>query len=217
MVKLVCLDRDGTINEDNNYYLGSSPLWKEQINFLEGVVEGIKKLNSFPDTEVFITTNQSGVALAEPRFKDLTEERMHEVNKSIVNLLYENGAKIRGYFACPFVNTKYVKKVKTREWSVFTKYIKDSCNDWKPNIGMLQKCAENLGYYLRDVDLYVIGDRNSDVEMGLNGGGKGILIASPKTIELGDVEKVKILQEKNPQRVFVAKNFLDAVNYVAHN
>ncbi len=39
---LVFSDRDGTINEDSNYYLGSHPLWKDQVRILEGVIDGIK-------------------------------------------------------------------------------------------------------------------------------------------------------------------------------
>ena len=213
-MKLVCLDRDGTINEDDNYYLGSSHSWKKQVRILEGVVEGIKKLNTFPETEVFIITNQSGVALAEKRFTELTEERMHEVNQYILNLLSKQGAKVRGYFACPFVDTKYVEKVKKRGWKVHQKYIQDMHPDLKPNIGMLEKCARTLGYSLKEVELYVIGDRSSDVELGLGGGGKGILVSSQKTIELGDLNKVKKLQEKHPKKVFIASDFLDATNYV---
>lgn len=214
MVKLVCLDRDGTINEDNNYYLGSSPSWKAQVKLLEGVVKGIRKLNSLPETEVFIVTNQAGVAYAEPKFAELTEERMHEVTKYIINLLASQGARVRGYFACPFVDTKYVEKVKAKGMRINSKYVRDGHPDLKPNTGMLEKCAKNLGYSLKEVDLYVIGDRASDVELGLNGKGKGILVSSQKTVELEDVDKVKRLQEKNPGRVFIAKNFLEAVNYV---
>ncbi len=214
MIKLVCLDRDGTINEDNNYFLGSSPSWREQVKILEGVVEGIKKLNSFPQTEVFIVTNQSGVALAGRRFEELTEERMHEVNRYVINLLANQGARVRNYFTCPFVDIKYLEKVKARSWSVHQYYVRDRYPDLKPNIGMLEKCAKSLGCSLNEAELYVIGDRSSDVEFGLNGGGKGILVSSKKTIELGDVDKVRKLQERNPQRVFIATNFLDAINYV---
>lgn len=214
MIKLICLDRDGTINEDKDYYLGSSSLWKNQIKILEGVVEGIKKLNKLSQTEIFIITNQSGVALAEPQFAELNEERMHEVNKYIIDILKKQGAKINGYFACPFVDFKYVNNVKSRGWKVNPNYIIDGHNDLKPNTGMLNKCVDSIGCKLNEVDLYVIGDRYSDVILGLNGGGKGILIISQKTHELGDIDKVKLLQEKYPNRVFIAKSFLDAVNFI---
>lgn len=213
MIKLVCLDRDGTINEDDNFYLGSAPTWRSQVKILEGVVEGIKKLNSV-SAEVFIITNQSGVALAEPRFAELDEERMHKVNRYIMRLLAIQGAKVRGYFACPFVDNKYAEKVKKRGWIVHPQYIQDGHPDLKPRIGMLERCAGTMGCSLSEVDLYVIGDRSSDVELGLNGGGRGILVGSQKTVELGDADRVAKLQEKNPGRVFIARNFLDATSYV---
>ncbi len=173
-----------------------------------------KKLNAQPQTEVFIITNQSGVAIADARFAKLDEKRMHEVNQYIIELLARQGAKIRGYFACPFVDMKYAEKVKLKGWRVHQKYIQDRHPDLKPNIGMLKKCAETLGFSLNKLDLYVIGDRSSDIKLGLNGGGTGILVTSPKTIELGDLDEVKKLQEKNHNRVFIAESFLEAVNFV---
>lgn len=217
MKNLVCLDRDGTINEDNNYYLGSSDNWRDQVTFLEGVVEGIKRLNSLPQTEVFIITNQSGVALQGDQFDNLTEERMHEVNRHIIELLSEQGAHVRGYFACPFVDEAYVKKAQNKGRNVHQEYIDNQCRDLKPNIGMLEKCAQQLGASLQELELYVIGDRISDVQLGLNGGGKGILVASQKTIELGDVEKSKRLQEENSSRIYIANSFNEAANYVKRN
>ncbi len=215
MIKLVGLDRDGTINEDNNYYLGSSSNWKEQVKILEGVVEGITKLNSLPKTKVFIVTNQSGVALTGPKFAELTEKRMHEVNEYVIELLSKQGAKVQGYFACPFVDNKYVKKVREKGWRVNPDYVKERHPDRKPNIGMLERCAESLGYCLDKLEVYTIGDRFSDVGMGLNAGGRGILLSSPKNIELGDVKKAKKSQKLNPGRIFIARDFLDATSYIS--
>ena len=63
MYTLVFSDRDGTINLDKNFYLGSSSNWREQVSFLDGVVDGIKLINQIPNSRFFILTNQSGVAL----------------------------------------------------------------------------------------------------------------------------------------------------------
>ena len=62
MTTLVCLDRDGTINKDENYFLGSKPDWKSQIEFLPGVVKGIKLWNKISDLEIFIITNQASIS-----------------------------------------------------------------------------------------------------------------------------------------------------------
>ncbi len=214
MVNLVCLDRDGTVNEDDNYYLGSSPLWREQARILSGVSEGIRKLNALANTEVFIVTNQSGVAIDEPQFAELTEERMHEVNRHILRLLADQGARVRGYEACPFVDLKYVKKAQERGWKIHPQYVMEGHRDLKPNIGMLEKCASQLGRDLKSVSLFVIGDRASDVELGLNGGGTGILVSGPKTRELGDVDKVRAMQGKYADRIYIAQDFLDAARYI---
>lgn len=212
-MNLVCLDRDGTINEDDNYYLGSSENWRSQVRLLEGVVEGIRRLNSIPETEIFIVTNQAGVALK--NFPELTEKRMNEVNSYIMELLSLEGAEVRNCFACPFVDRKYAEKVRARKWEIIPQYFSDGHRDLKPDIGLLEKCAKDLEIELCRTNLYVIGDRISDVQLGLNGGGKGILVCSPKTIELGDVEKVKAIQVEKPERVFIAKDFYEATNYVA--
>jgi histidinol phosphatase-like enzyme len=63
MVVLIGIDRDGTINKDEDYFLGSSPDWKGQVKLLPGVIEGIRMLKSLKDIYVFIVTNQAGVAL----------------------------------------------------------------------------------------------------------------------------------------------------------
>jgi histidinol phosphatase-like enzyme len=58
MKTVVFSDRDGTINKDENYYLGSSPEWRKQVSFLEGVIDGIKLINFIPASYFFILTNQ---------------------------------------------------------------------------------------------------------------------------------------------------------------
>lgn len=213
MVHLICLDRDGTINKDDDYYLGSSVNWKEQVEFLSGVVEGIKLLNTLSDLEIFIITNQAGVAIDEPKFEQLTEERMHEVNKWIIKLLEEQGDCIKGYFACPFVDSKYIEKAKKRGWKINPAYIKDNHPDLKPNIGMIEKASQTLGKRLNECDIYVVGDRFSDVELGLRAGGKGILVPSSKTSR-EDMEKSREFMKENSDLVYITSNFRGAAHYI---
>lgn len=216
---LVCCDRDGTINVDDNYYLGSQEHWRELIKFLPGVVIGIKRLNE-AKIPVLITSNQAGVALTGPcpelglNFDLLTEERMHIVNIYIVQLLRRQGAHISGYQTCPYVDNDYVEKIRNRSWRVNPNFVRDNHEDIKPNTGMIEKVARGLGGGLEDFEVYVIGDRDSDVQMGLNAGGSGILVAGSKTVERGDVEKVRELTKSNSGRVYVAGDFLDAARYI---
>lgn len=107
---LICLDRDGTINLDENFYLGSKPHWKNQLEFLPGVVEGIRLLNEIPNSKIVIVTNQSGVALGGTDFEMLTEDRAREVNEHIIAELGKLGARVDGYRLCPYVTSEYAKK-----------------------------------------------------------------------------------------------------------
>ena len=208
MATLVMLDRDGTVNEDHNNYLGSSENWKEEVKFLPGVVEGIRLINHIPGLETFILTNQAGVALGK-----FDEKRMHEVNEYIVDELKRNGATVRGYFACPFVDSKYVEKAKSRGQEVDQKYLDNDCKDMKPSTGMIEKAAMSLGLKKYQYDVYVIGDRKSDIEMAIRAEGTGILIPSLKTYELGDVNSVNKLKEK-VYGIHIMKNFFDAAEYI---
>lgn len=211
---LVCSDRDGTVNVDDDFYLGSTGDWRQKIEFMPGVIEGIQKINSLDRSSFYIVTNQAGVALAGPRFADLTEARMHEVNQAIVDMLGKKGCRIKGYFACPFVDSAYAAKKRERGRLVDEHYICDDHRDIKPQIGMLEKAARASSGRLEDFDLWVIGDRMTDIELALNGGGRGVLVASQKTIQIGDAEKTQALAEKNVGRVYIAASFLAAAEII---
>ena len=216
MLNLICLDRDGTITKDDNFYLGSTPNWKDLIEFLPGVIEGIKKLNRIPNSRIFVVTNQSGVALKGPKFDQLTMKRMHEVNNYILQELSKQGAPIKGYFACPFIDQAYAERARAKGREINPAFIYDKHPDLKPNIGLVRRAVGSLGRNLEGCEIFVIGDRFSDVKLGLNSGGHGILVESIKTRELGDVEKtIKLGAMGN--NTYISKNFLDAVNYVEWN
>jgi len=213
MHTVVCSDRDGTINRDDNYYLGSDPAWRGQVEFLEGVIEGIKLIKTIPNSHLFIVTNQSGVALRGGVFDKLTEERVDEVNRYLLTELKNRGAQVDGYFACPFVDSEYVRRAKRKSRECNPDYVQDGHPDLKPNPGMLERALKSLDLSKEDCNIFMIGDRASDVEMGLRGGGTGILVESPKTIELEDRAKVESLDGK----VYIAKNFLRAAEYIVKN
>ena len=210
---LVFLDRDGTVTRDENYYLGSQQNWKDLVEFLPGVVRGISCLNKYSIRPIIIT-NQAGVALTGPAFNLLTEERMNLVNEYIKYRLAQEGAFIEGIFACPFVDKDYVTRAMEKGRKVNPRYIQDGCIDLKPNTGLMKKAADSVGRVLGDSMIFMVGDRATDVQTGLNAGGEGILIASPKTIELSDLKKTERLIRENPGRVYVAPNFNTAAEYI---
>ena len=78
---------------------------------------------------------------------------------------------------------------------------------------MIEKAAQAIGKSLGSCEVYMIGDRVSDVQMGLNANGTGILVPGPKTIELRDVARVEQLRHLG-RKVYAAQDFLDAVRYV---
>lgn len=208
---LICLDRDGTINLDENFYLGSQPHWKEQLSFLPGVVDGITLLNGIPNAKIVIITNQSGVALEGPAFELLTEQQAHDVNQHIITELAKRSARIDGYQMCPYVTSDYAKKAAEKGRVVNQKYIDDNAHCMKPNIGMLEGAAKMFGATLTGIEKkFMVGDRATDVEMGIRGGCASILIESFKTRELGDVEKVRAMSGE----IFIAKDFLDAARQI---
>jgi len=214
---LVCSDRDGTINDDKDYYLGKSPNWKEQIKFIPHVVQGIKLLNKIPDSEVFIITNQSGVAIyhdkQDSEFPNLTEERMCEVNEEILKRLNDEGARIKGYFACPFVDLKYVQSAFKKGRVIDKRYIAENHPDRKPNIGMIEKAARSLGRRMNECDIWTIGDRFTDIQTGLKAGGRGILIESNACIE--DIANSSNASSLFPNSIFLALNFYKAAQIIA--
>lgn len=216
-VPLVCVDRDGTINRDENFYLGSHPQWKDEVEFLPGVIEGLRLLNGVPDLRIFIVSNQTGIACADPQFALLTEDRAREVNEFIIERLRSAGAHLDGFYSCPFVDSAYVRKYSARGRTFLPQYLRDGHPDLKPRPGLVEKAAKSCGTSLAECDLFVVGDRKTDVELGLNAGGRSVLVSSFKTKELGDEAKVRTLaaQPECASRVFIAADFHAAATLIA--
>ncbi len=200
---LIGLDRDGTINYDPGY-LGKDKNWRDQTRILPGVIEGIKAMKQLPSTHVVVCTNQAGVAR---RF--FNTERVTEINQHINNILREKGAGIDEWYSCPYADLGYAA-----DHGLFAE------NPWvcetelrKPRIGMLKKAASDIGMKLRDFDVVItVGDKLTDVEMGLNAKGYGIYV--------GDLEHAKARAlalgalERNEGRVFIAKDLEDAAEQI---
>ena len=164
-MKLVGLDRDGTIIKDQ-YYLGSTEDYMNKIE-LYPVSEGIKLLNK-SGAKVVVISNQSGIAR---EYFDCN--LVEEIDGEIFNQLKQEGAIIDGWYSCPHVDFKYAKKAKIElpgEWVVEN----PKCR--KPNIGMLEEACDDLGLKLDDIEAYVIGDKQIDVQTAKNAGGKGYLV-----------------------------------------
>jgi histidinol phosphatase-like enzyme len=155
--------------------------------------------------------NQAGVALEGPDFELLTEERAHEVNQHIIAALKDLDCRVDGYCFCPYVTHEYAHNAALKGRSVSPNYIDDKARCLKPSIGMFEDAAKLFGKTFSELQhTYMIGDRAVDIEMGLRGGCVSILVESSKTRELGDLKKVLAMQEKFPDAVFIAADFLAA-------
>ena len=121
MDRVVFLDRDGTINEEVEYLYRP-----EDLRFLPGVPEAIKRLNG-AGFKVVVITNQAGVARG--YYTEADVERLH----SYMNrLLEEKGAHIDGFYYCPHHPEHGIGE-----------YKKD-CECRKPKTGMFLRTTEGV-------------------------------------------------------------------------
>ena len=121
-MKLVILDRDGTINEDSDQYIKSPAEWKP----IRGSLEAIARLTQ-GGWRVVVATNQSGIARG--LFDMATLNAIHAEMHRAVN---QAGGRIDAIFFCP--------------------HAADSrCECRKPKPGLLREIASRLDVELAGV------------------------------------------------------------------
>jgi histidinol-phosphate phosphatase family protein len=205
---LICIDRDGTLIYDTreHLFLGRDNEWKEKIRILPHVVEGLRIMNSVPDSVIYMTTNQPGVAISD--YPLLTLEKAHEVCSFVIEMLQKLGVSINGYFLCPHANQDYVK---SKPGVSFDLGLVHDCQCLKPALGMVFDALRAEYLTPDNTHLYVIGDRVTDVQTALSLGGVGILI--PFENQPGEDEKAKELE---PQTLtHAASTMLQAAQIIA--
>ncbi len=160
----------------------------EEVNFLHRVED----LQYFPFTDeavrllkengflVVLVTNQSGI-----RRGIYTEADMNAVHAQIQNDLTE---KLDAIYFCPHLPN-------------------EGCSCRKPNLGMIESALADLPIDLENS--WMIGDKNLDVELGLNAGIKPILVKT------GYGEKH--LPELKRPPFAVAANLIEAVKLIVKN
>ncbi len=135
--KAVFLDRDGTIIKDKHY-----AFMPDSIEFLPGVIDGLKKLHD-AGFLLIIITNQSGVARGY-----FTEDDLKAFHKALLSRLAERGVFIDAVYYCPHYINGTVKKYAVE------------CNCRKPKTGMFYAAADdhNIDFSLS----YAVGDSDRD-------------------------------------------------------
>lgn len=144
----VFLDRDGVLNENTNYV--SRP---EEVIWIEGAKEGVKKLND-AGYYVFVITNQAGVARG--YYDEVQVQILHEWMQEE---LREAGAHVDKFYYCP-------------HHPEFT----GICDCRKPKPGMI---IQAIGEWPININgSFLIGDQKSDVAAAHNFGIPGYIFSS---------------------------------------
>ena len=181
----VFLDRDGTINFDPGYI--KNP---EEVHLLEGVAEGIRKLKDHFGFKIIVISNQAGVSKGL-----MTEKDVESVNVKINELLKDKGTCIDAFYFCPFHPDNDPPE-------------KTVCR--KPSPLMILKAAGEHNIDLKSS--YMIGDKVSDIEAGINADIKTIMLNT------GCVDdEISILHNQGKKPNFVAANFSEACDFIIHD
>jgi len=123
-MKLLILDRDGTINQDSDQYIKSPAEWKP----IPGSLEGIARLTQ-GGWRIVVATNQSGIARG--LFDMATLNAIHaEMHRAVV----QAGGRIDAIFFCPHAADS-------------------NCECRKPKPGLLREIGSRLDVELKDVPM----------------------------------------------------------------
>ena len=121
-LKLVILDRDGTLNHDSDEYIKSPEEWKA----LPGALEAVGRLNH-AGYHVVLATNQSGLGRG---LMDVAS--LNAIHKKMFKQLALVGGRIDAIFYCPHTP-------------------EEACTCRKPLPGLLDQVAERFGIDIKDV------------------------------------------------------------------
>jgi len=121
------------------------------LTFLPGAQDGLRAMHRY-GYRLVVITNQSGIGRG---LQSL--DRLEKMNDRLREMVADAGASLEGIYFCPHVPD-------------------DHCDCRKPAQGLLLRAAAELGFALSSV--VVVGDRDSDIELGHRAGAPAILISS---------------------------------------
>jgi D,D-heptose 1,7-bisphosphate phosphatase len=180
--RAVFCDRDGTLNHDPGYIKDPA-----EIKILDGVCEGLKKLKDEFGFKAIVVSNQAGIS------KGLMNDiDVQNVNNRINELLRNNGTSIDEFYYCPYHPDNDPPE-------------KTICR--KPSPFMIVQAIEK--HKIDKTKSYMVGDKSSDVECGINAGVKTILLHSDSF-----EKEISTLHNLGKKPNFTAANFLEASNLI---
>jgi D-glycero-D-manno-heptose 1,7-bisphosphate phosphatase len=149
-MKAVFLDRDGVINEEEEYLSDPS-----KLRLVPGVADATRRLNERA-VPVIVVSNQSGVARGY-----YPESQIAILHHALEEMLATEGARIDRFYYCPHHPEGQGK-------------YRIDCDCRKPKPGLLIRAARDMGLNLKKCA--VIGDKASDMGAGVSAGCKTILV-----------------------------------------
>lgn len=169
--KCIFLDRDGTVNKWKGllYHVG-------EFELENTVIEALRLINH-SEWLCIVVTNQPVVARGLCSMDDV-----REIHRKLSSLLGKEGVYIDDIRFCPH----HPDKGYPEENPVY----KTACRCRKPDIGMLDACAEQY-----NIDLsasWMIGDTTTDIQTGINAGTHTALV---RTGEAGRDGKYDVVPE----------------------
>jgi len=120
-MKLVILDRDGTINHDSDHYIKSLDEWRP----IKGSLEAIARLTQ-AGYRMVVATNQSGIARGL-----FTTRTLFEIHDALQRAAVQAGGRVDAFFFCPHADAA-------------------GCECRKPKPGMLLEAARRFNVSLED-------------------------------------------------------------------
>lgn len=121
-MKLIVLDRDGTINVDSDQYIKSPAEWRP----IAGSIEAIARLHQ-GGWRIAVATNQSGIGRG---LFDMAT--LNAINDKMMELVFRQGGRIDALFFCPHTAA-------------------ESCSCRKPRTGMFEEIAARFHMELKGV------------------------------------------------------------------
>lgn len=159
--KIIFLDRDGTINVEVDYLHRV-----EDFQFIDGVPEAIKIFKDL-GYKVVVVSNQSGIA------RGYYDTKSVDVLHKYIDTQLGN-YKIDKYYYCP------------HHPNGINEY-KKICDCRKPKLGMFHKVQKD--FEIDNKNSYMVGDKISDAEFGVNAGLIPILVRSGHKFNLEEQHK----------------------------
>ena len=184
-IKVLFLDRDGTINQDTGSYIST----KEQLVLIDRADEAIALAKS-AGFRIVIVTNQAGIARG-----IATVEQVEEVNLYLNELLSARDAGFDRCYYCP-----YHPDYPHPDYDRFVEFR-------KPATGMVESAIVDFlaeGLVVDRSASFFVGDKTLDVECGKRAGMRSVLVRTGHNEE-------DLCIERNIIPEFVADDLYKAV------